>query len=46
MDLKEVNVGRFGLGESGSGYGSVAGSCEHGNEHSYLLHGAGHYLES
>jgi hypothetical protein len=25
-------VGRCGLDASGSGYGSVAGPCEHGNE--------------
>jgi hypothetical protein len=31
MDLKLV--GAYGLDESGSGYGPVAGSCEHGNEH-------------
>jgi hypothetical protein len=32
-------VGRSGLDASGSGYGPVAGSCEHGNEHSVSIKG-------
>jgi hypothetical protein len=32
MDLKENSVGRCGMNASGSGWGPVAGCCEHGNE--------------
>jgi hypothetical protein len=32
MDLREIRWGRCGLDSSGSGYGPVAGSCEHSNE--------------
>jgi mevalonate pyrophosphate decarboxylase len=32
MGLKRKRVRGCGLGSSGSGYGSVAGSCENGNE--------------
>jgi hypothetical protein len=32
MDLREIMWGMCGLNASGSGLGSVAGCCEHGNE--------------
>jgi hypothetical protein len=31
-DLGEIRIGWYRLGRPGSGYGSVKGSCEHGNE--------------
>jgi hypothetical protein len=31
-DNKRDRMGRYGLHPSGSGYGPVEGSCEHGNE--------------
>ena len=33
IDLKRHRVGRCRTGSSGSGYGQVADSCEHGKEH-------------
>jgi hypothetical protein len=32
INIKENSVRRCGLDSSGSGYGQVAASCEHGNE--------------
>jgi hypothetical protein len=32
-------MGRYGLDSSGSGYGTVADSCVHGNEHPYAIKG-------
>jgi hypothetical protein len=42
-DFKTNRVQRCGLDSSGSGYGPVAGSCEHGNEHSGSTKG-GYFL--
>jgi hypothetical protein len=39
MDPVENWVARCGLDVSGSGYGPVAGSCEHGNEPSGSIKG-------
>jgi hypothetical protein len=36
---KQDVKGRCGLNASGSGEGSVAGSCEHGNKHSGSIKG-------
>jgi hypothetical protein len=32
LDLERDRMGLYGLDRSGSGYGEVEGSCEHGNE--------------
>jgi hypothetical protein len=32
-------VGKYGLGSSGSGYGPVTGSCEHGNKLQVFIKG-------
>jgi hypothetical protein len=32
IDLKRDSMGWYGLDPSGSGYGPVEGSCEHGDE--------------
>jgi hypothetical protein len=34
VDLGEIGWVWYGLDRSGSGYGAVEGSCEHGNERS------------
>jgi hypothetical protein len=38
-DVRKSKVGGFGLVSSDSGYGTVAGSCEHGNETSGYIKG-------
>jgi hypothetical protein len=43
-DLRGSRVGSCGLDACGSGYGPVAGSCEHGNDISGSLRG-GEFLE-
>jgi hypothetical protein len=37
MDLKRGRMGWYGLDRTGSGYGPVEGSCEHGDEPSGSL---------
>jgi hypothetical protein len=44
MDLRETGLGGRGLTYSGSGYGPVAASCQHGNELSGSIKG-GEFLD-